>query len=46
VTQATGEWLIDRLLAWYDRNARELPWRAPVGAPASPYGVLLSEFML
>jgi A/G-specific adenine glycosylase len=46
VTQATREWLIDRLLAWYDRNARELPWRPPVGASASPYEVLLSEFML
>jgi A/G-specific adenine glycosylase len=46
VTQATREWLIDRLLAWYDRNARKLPWRAPAGAAASPYQVLLSEFML
>jgi A/G-specific adenine glycosylase len=39
-------WLIDRLLAWYDVNARRLPWRAPAGAPALPYQVLLSEFML
>lgn len=38
----------DRLLAWYDRHARELPWRMP---PASrempdPYRVWLSEIML
>ena len=46
VTQATRRWLIDRLLAWYDANARKLPWRAPAGAAASPYEVLLSEFML
>jgi A/G-specific adenine glycosylase len=46
VTQATAGWLIDRLLAWYDVNARKLPWRAPAGAPISAYGVLLSEFML
>jgi A/G-specific adenine glycosylase len=46
VRQATQEWLIDRLLAWYHLNARKLPWRAPAGAPASPYEVLLSEFML
>jgi A/G-specific adenine glycosylase len=39
-------WLIDRLLAWYDANARRLPWRAPAGAPPLPYHVLISEFML
>ena len=36
------------LLAWYDRHARDLPWRVPVadaGRP-DPYHVLLSEFML
>jgi A/G-specific adenine glycosylase len=46
VTQAKPAWLIDRLLAWYDAHARRLPWRAAIGAPASPYAVLLSEFML
>jgi A/G-specific adenine glycosylase len=46
VAHATPGWLIDRLLAWYDVNARKLPWRAPAGATASPYEVLLSEFML
>ena len=35
------------LLAWYDRNARELPWRTAPGAPApDPYRVWLSEVML
>ncbi len=35
------------LLAWYDRNARALPWRAPPHAPrADPYRVWLSEVML
>jgi A/G-specific adenine glycosylase len=46
VAPATREWLTDRLLAWYDVNARKLPWRAPADAPASAYQVLLSEFML
>ncbi|MGE0775930.1 MAG: A/G-specific adenine glycosylase [Sphingomonadaceae bacterium] len=35
------------LLAWYDANARVLPWRAPPGMPApDPYRVWLSEIML
>ena len=35
------------LLPWYDRNARELPWRARPGANApDPYRVWLSEVML
>ena len=35
------------LLAWYDRNARQLPWRAPPGEPPpDPYRVWLSEVML
>jgi A/G-specific adenine glycosylase len=35
------------LLAWYDRHARDLPWRARPGAPApDPYRVWLSEVML
>lgn len=34
------------LFAWYDRMRRPLPWRAPPGAPADPYHVLLSEIML
>jgi len=35
-----------RLLAWYDRHRRVLPWRAPPGATADPYLVWLSEIML
>ncbi len=35
-----------RLLAWYRRHARELPWRARPGEPADPYAVWLSEVML
>ena len=39
------------LLDWYDKHARELPWRNPPGAPlpedpAWPYRVWLSEVML
>ena len=37
----------ETLLAWYDRHARDLPWRAPPGAaPPDPYRVWLSEVML
>jgi A/G-specific adenine glycosylase len=37
----------DVLLAWYDRHARTLPWRALPGAPLpDPYRVWLSEVML
>src|SRR5215468_6959683 len=35
-----------RLLAWYDRHRRTLPWRAPRGATSAPYIVWLSEIML
>lgn len=34
------------MLRWYDRHARVLPWRAPVGKKANPYHVWLSEVML
>lgn len=34
------------LLAWYDKHARKLPWRAVGGAFADPYAVWLSEIML
>ena len=36
----------DRLLAWYDRNRRSLPWRAAPGETADAYAVWLSEVML
>ena len=35
-----------RLLAWYDRHRRRLPWRALPGEHADPYAVWLSEIML
>lgn len=35
-----------RLLAWYDRYARELPWRSRPGEVPDPYRVWLSEVML
>ncbi len=39
--------IADLLLAWYDANARVLPWRAPPGTPPpDPYRVWLSEVML
>lgn len=36
------------LLPWYDRHARDLPWRMPPGSAerADPYRVWLSEIML
>jgi A/G-specific adenine glycosylase len=34
------------LLAWYDRERRDLPWRAKPGRSADPYRVWLSEVML
>jgi A/G-specific adenine glycosylase len=37
---------IERLLAWYDRHRRPLPWRAGPGRHPDPYHVLLSEMML
>jgi A/G-specific adenine glycosylase len=38
--------LATRLLYWYDRDRRRLPWRAPAGLSADPYHVWLSEIML
>jgi A/G-specific adenine glycosylase len=35
-----------KLLAWYDRHRRVLPWRARPGETADPYAVWLSEVML
>jgi A/G-specific adenine glycosylase len=34
------------LLAWYDRERRDLPWRYAPGTKADPYRVWLSEIML
>jgi A/G-specific adenine glycosylase len=38
-----ARWLRRRIVAWYDENARDLPWRS---ADATPWGVLVSEIML
>ena len=35
-----------RLLDWYDRYRRVLPWRAPAGKRGDPYRIWLSEIML
>lgn len=35
-----------RLLGWYDRHRRRLPWRAAAGERPDPYRVWLSEIML
>ncbi len=35
-----------RLLTWYDRERRDLPWRVAPGEAADPYRVWLSEVML
>ncbi len=35
-----------RLLSWYDRERRDLPWRSSPGESADPYKVWLSEIML
>jgi len=35
-----------KLLDWYDRHRRELPWRAAPGQKPDPYHVWLSEIML
>ncbi|MGM0583846.1 MAG: A/G-specific adenine glycosylase [Pseudomonadota bacterium] len=48
MSRAAPEALSAALLAWYDRHARALPWRAPPGSGArpDPYRVWLSEIML
>ncbi len=43
---ASAEILQERLLAWYDRARRALPWRPPPGTAADPYRVWVSEIML
>lgn len=45
-TPVGGEGLAARLLAWYDRHARTLPWRTKGRARPDPYAVWLSEIML
>ena len=44
---ASAQTITAQLLAWYDVNARALPWRSPPGKAApDPYRVWLSEVML
>lgn len=44
---ASAQTIPESLLAWYDANARSLPWRSPPGTvPPDPYRVWLSEVML
>jgi A/G-specific adenine glycosylase len=38
--------IASRLLEWYDRHRRDLPWRAKPGEVPDPYRVWLSEVML
>ncbi len=39
-------WLRSALLGWYDRQRRELPWRAEPGMRPDPYRIWVSEIML
>ncbi|WP_409058967.1 A/G-specific adenine glycosylase [Streptomyces sp. SYP-A7185] len=41
--EPAGEALHGPVIAWFDANARDLPWRR---ADAGPWGVMVSEFML
>ncbi len=38
--------IAENLLAWYDKERRDLPWRSPPGETPNPYHVWLSEVML
>src|SRR5712672_3419256 len=46
MTMTSPESHAARLLEWYDRHRRTLPWRAPPGQTSAPYIVWLSEIML
>ena len=41
-----GRETIAAMLAWYDRERRDLPWRPAGKRKPDPYGVWLSEIML
>ena len=45
-SEAVSASVAERLLAWYDRHRRVLPWRAAPGETPDPYRVWLSEIML
>lgn len=38
--------LTEKLIEWYEKNGRDLPWRVKGGAHPRPYEVWLSEIML
>ena len=38
--------IVNQLLAWYDRERRDLPWRTKPGRIPDPYHIWLSEVML
>lgn len=42
VLERNFEWIVEPLLRWYDKQARELPWRMN----EDPYRVWVSEIML
>ena len=44
--QGPNSGLTAKLLVWYDKNARQLPWRDLPGTKPDPYRVWLSEIML
>ncbi|WP_022727611.1 A/G-specific adenine glycosylase [Fodinicurvata sediminis] len=46
LSPAIAERIAGKLLAWYDRHARVLPWRAVPGQRPDAYHVWLSEIML
>lgn len=46
VLPANARLLGSTLLAWYDREQRDLPWRTAPGEAPDPYKVWLSEIML
>ncbi len=49
IDHTESDWLESvphRLLGWYDRHRRQMPWRAAPGARAEPYHIWLSEIML
>jgi A/G-specific adenine glycosylase len=46
MTMTQAQRLPSKLLAWYDRHRRILPWRAAAGERTPPYLVWLSEIML
>jgi len=44
--EAKRDAIVERTLRWWDRNRRDLPWRANPGERPDPYRVWLSEVLL